>query len=199
MRRVLRTCLFLVFVSPTLPALAQTTFPRGTVIAYAGKLTPQVVNQLRLQGWLVCDGRTESTERFYRLATLLGSTFAKGKTPPPGTFFLPDFTGRAPVGAFTASPTGLPQLGQEGGAARIDVSASMLPHAHQGMSTRTADAIITNISGGAGTGARRLPETAGGEHQHDVVPVIGPVKDDTKVSIPYLPPHLPVNFLIKWR
>jgi Phage Tail Collar Domain len=67
--------------------------PIGTIMAYGGNTGDRsVVDQLRKQGWLPCDGATVSRKEFGELFQAIGTAFGAGDATT--TFQVPDMRGR---------------------------------------------------------------------------------------------------------
>jgi microcystin-dependent protein len=192
--------------------------PVGTIIPYAGPLNRQSTEALKKLGWLVCDGRYEDKALYKNLAAVIGTLYNDGGTPPTTKFRLPNLVGRVALGATTTRPSATggeehvkfahptlaqpfaPVLGQAGGSPTFSLSADMLTHKHAGISDNTGEDRVTRISGGPGTGERRLPETAGGVHVHAITPKIGDVTEGAnKANVEHLQPYLPIHYLIRWK
>lgn len=80
-------------------------------------------------GYLLCNGGTFSSDEYPELATVLGDTYG---THAGTTYFLPDFSGRSPVGVGTATgATGATAktLAQKGGAETHTLALSQIPNA----------------------------------------------------------------------
>lgn len=71
-------------------------FTSGMMMPYAGVTAPA--------GFLMCDGSAVSTTTYAALFAIVGTTYANFVIPPVGTFFLPDFRDRCPIGSNTVSP-----------------------------------------------------------------------------------------------
>jgi len=112
--------------------------PAGSLIMYSG--TSSTVPS----GWLLCDGSAQSRSVFSTLFGIVGTTYGAGDGS--STFNLPDFRGRAPLGAGTGAgsstgsfTTGAPSgtaltaraLGTWGGAESHTLQTSEMPsHTH---------------------------------------------------------------------
>lgn len=70
--------------------------PAGSLLAYAGSSAPS--------GYLACDGSTVSRATYQALFNAIGTTWGAGDGST--TFAVPDFRGRAPIGAGTGAPAG---------------------------------------------------------------------------------------------
>ena len=67
--------------------------PLGTIMAYGGNTGDRnVVEQLRKQGWLACDGATVSRKEFGELFQAIGAAFGPGDGQ--SSFQVPDMRGR---------------------------------------------------------------------------------------------------------
>lgn len=71
-------------------------FTSGMMMPYAGVTAPS--------GFLMCDGSAVSTTTYAALFAIVGTKYDNFVTPPAGTFFLPDFRDRCPIGSNTVSP-----------------------------------------------------------------------------------------------
>ncbi len=70
--------------------------PLGTIMAYGGDtLDPKVVEQLKAQGWLPCDGALVMRSEYDDLGKVLGSAFGASTDKQ---FRVPDLRGRFPRG-----------------------------------------------------------------------------------------------------
>lgn len=79
-------------------------------------------------GWLACDGSTQSIQTYQALYTLLGTTYGgNGST----TFGLPDLRGQLPIHQGTGTNLTPRVLGQTGGSESVTlVTANMPAHNH---------------------------------------------------------------------
>lgn len=134
----------------------------GTIVAYAGSSAPD--------GWLLCSGGVVSTTTYADLNNVIKTNFNTGGESA-GTFRLPDFRSRAPIGAGTgtgggASGTGLVTggtaltartIGQQVGSLGVTLTA-----AQSGFPTHNHP--VTESDHGTTQGAH--PLTADGNHRH---------------------------------
>lgn len=111
-------------------------------------------------GWLLCDGRAVSRSDYSRLYGKIGVQFGAGNGT--STFNLPDFRGRAAIGADPTDPT-MDALGEKGGAKTHTLTQAEMPshthvqnahthtqqpHAH----TQNLGTPATNVAPAPGTG-----------------------------------------------
>ena len=161
--------------------------PIGTIIMYAGEITPKSEILLRKKGWLLCDGREELIKPngvdFHPLFALFGHKFKTG-TVPTGKFLLPDLTARIPMGAYNGldnehsarrledSPNNL-DVGDRGGAwiEKIDSNRfnhkHTINHTHEFEHTHKFSGTTGGMGGLAGTSVwRGSPASNGDDHLH---------------------------------
>ena len=70
--------------------------PIGTIMAYGGDTTdPVIVDRLKKEGWLPCNGASVSREAYKDLYNVIGAAFGADS---PAIFQLPDMRGRFPRG-----------------------------------------------------------------------------------------------------
>jgi microcystin-dependent protein len=67
-----------------------TTVPVGCLVIFGGSVEGVRINELREQGWLLCDGSAYPAEELDELFTRIGNGYGGGE----GTFNVPDFRGR---------------------------------------------------------------------------------------------------------
>ena len=103
--------------------------------------------------WSICDGHMIAITQNTALYSLLGTNYGgDGRT----NFGIPDFRGRAPVGAGHGPVTGYYQLGQMGGYESVPLSLAQLPiHSHA--STFNPSSVSLKASPVAGT--EKVPGT----------------------------------------
>jgi len=82
-------------IQNTVDKVELTAIPVGTVIAYAGALTPALTTMLQDSGWLPCDGGIVTSDEFPKLFGLVGSLYGSEED---GLRHLPDLSGRTIVG-----------------------------------------------------------------------------------------------------
>ena len=92
----------------------------GEIRMFCGNFSPR--------GWALCDGQLLPIAQNSALFSLLGTTYGgNGQT----TFALPDLRGRAPIHAGQGPGLSPYNLGQNGGAENVTISASQMPpHQH---------------------------------------------------------------------
>jgi microcystin-dependent protein len=162
--------------------------PAGSLTMYAGATAPS--------GWLLCNGASVSRATYSTLFGIVGSTYGGGDGS--STFNLPDFRGRAPIGAGTgagsstgAFTTGAPTgtaldartLGTWGGAqTHVLTIAQLASHSHPGQ--------IVFGSGGGGSSAV-VPSGNNPQAQ----PTTGSTGSNEAHN--NMQPSLVVNFIIK--
>lgn len=87
-------------------------------------------------GWKFCDGAILSVNDYPQLASLLGDTYGGNGTT---TFALPDMRGRVPVGVGQGMGLSSRSLGEQGGAAKVQLSTNEIPkHSHELLATADA-------------------------------------------------------------
>ena len=109
-------------------ALAEAIDAYGLALATPGdlKLSAAIAAPA---GWLVCDGRAVSRATYAALFAAIGSSFGAGDGST--TFGLPDFRGRAPIGAGAGAGLTARSLGDKPGAESYALQTTDLPaHAH---------------------------------------------------------------------
>ncbi len=67
-----------------------TTLPVGCLVIFGGSIEGVRINELRDQGWLLCDGSAYPAEELAELFARIGSGYGGGE----GAFHVPDFRGR---------------------------------------------------------------------------------------------------------
>ena len=115
----------------------------GEIILFGGSDEPQ--------DWLFCDGRAISRQTFEELFAVIGTTFGAGDGST--TFNIPDFKGRAPIGAgqgtgLTARTLGTQNIGAETHTLNADQMPSHI-HKFQRQQWYGADSEVP----GTGTGS----------------------------------------------
>ena len=73
-------------------AVVSASLPIGTVIPYAGAINDESRAVLASAGWLICDGKEISREKYARLYKVIGDIHGRGDAVK--TFNLPDYRGR---------------------------------------------------------------------------------------------------------
>lgn len=165
---------------------------------FAGNFAPR--------GWQLCNGQLLSIAQWTAVFALVGTTYGgNGQT----TFGMPDFRGRAAVGAQFSQGPGLPayQLGEMAGTPTTTLILTNLPfHNHQvtGSVTQQANNDATGLTDDA-TGARTgLPSSPNiyTTATDALVPMAPPVISLTTAfqggNQPFnsMPPYLGINFII---
>ena len=101
------------------------------IVMFGGNFAPR--------GWAFCNGQLLPINQYQALFSLLGTTFGgDGRT----TFALPDFRGRAVVGAGNGAGLTPRSLGQKGGAEEVTLTV-----AEMGQHNHTATLIAENAVG----------------------------------------------------
>lgn len=96
---------------PFFPPRPVAGMPVGSVIAYAGSLTPPgsqgpgTAVVLQAQGWMLCDGRTVDASEYPELFAALGYGYGGAN----GRFQLPDYRGEPLAGAGPAQAPAVPR------------------------------------------------------------------------------------------
>lgn len=160
--------------------------PAGTVLSFLGLTAPD--------GYLLCDGSAVSRTTYAQLYSIVGVTFGAGDDP--STFNLPDFRGRAPVGAGTGPGLSPRSIGQQFGEETHTLSVSETPsHNHPardgvglvGWPNATnggsnGDSLVSAFQyGGIAAPLFRTTDVAGGGQPHNVVQ-----------------PSIALNFVVKY-
>lgn len=110
------------------------TLPIGAIIPYGSTTAPA--------NWLVCDGSYVSKETYADLYDIIGDNYLDGGTAPTGTFRLPDFRTRVPVG-YKSSDSDFNAIGKTGGEKTHTLTIQEIPvHNH-----------AIGLEGGSDTGA----------------------------------------------
>lgn len=133
----------------TLSATGGASMPAGVVMDFAGASVPT--------GWLDCDGSAVSRTTYADLFAAIGETWGVGDGST--TFNLPDFRGRATIGAGTGSGLTERTLGGTGGAETHQLTTAEIPSHNHPPNTGTAFR-VTDSSVNSGHSA--LGPTTGG-------------------------------------
>lgn len=148
--------------------------------------------------WLLCDGTAISRSTYATLFALIGTTFGAGDGST--TFNVPDFRGRAPIGAGTGSGLTARTLAATTGAETHQLSTSEIPSHSHGV-TDPGHAHTVNISGSGTPDAAAIDQT-----DTSVTGAITSGSSATGISIQNtggggshnnMQPSLVVNFIIK--
>jgi len=101
----------------------------GEIKLFAGNFAPRA--------WAYCDGQLLPISQYSALFSILGTTYGgDGRT----TFALPDLRGRVAIHPGTGPGLSTYQLGQRGGAERIQLTVANLPsHTHTATSSTTVN------------------------------------------------------------
>ena len=103
-------------------AITGDTLPIGGITLFAGTTAPT--------GWLICDGSYVSKTTYAELYSAIGDDFLDGGTAPTGTFRLPNYEGRVPVGV-DPNDTDFNTIGKTGGEKKHTLTTSEMPsHNH---------------------------------------------------------------------
>lgn len=78
-----------------LSVTSATETPVGTIIMYVGSIGASPTYSGLPSGWLLCDGATFSSSTYPSLATVVGDMYG---TSSGGTYYLPNFVSKSPVG-----------------------------------------------------------------------------------------------------
>lgn len=146
--------------------------PPGGIQMYGGTSAPA--------GWLLCHGTAYQAADYPALYAVIGTTFGASGA---GTFKVPDFRGRSPLGVGQGSGLTLRALGQMGGAeTHVLVEAELASHSHG----TQIEAVNDATSGGD---VKLVPLATGTEIE----------SADTGGNQPHnnMHPFLGVNFIIK--
>ena len=104
-------------------AITGDTLPIGGITLFAGTTAPT--------GWLICDGSYVSKTTYAELYSAIGDDFLDGGTAPTGTFRLPNYEGRVPVG-IDPDDTDFNTIGKTGGSkTHTQTTDEVAPHTHQ--------------------------------------------------------------------
>jgi microcystin-dependent protein len=96
--------------------------PTGSVICYAGQITPD--------GWLLCDGTEVLKTEYSDLYEIIGNTY--GVASDSNYFVLPNLKEKVPIGSSDVTNF---NLGNTGGNKTVTLNVSQLPsHTHTGTS-----------------------------------------------------------------
>lgn len=97
--------------------------PVGSIIAFAGPITPE--------GYIKCDGRALDSAKFPVLYSIYEETWGDGGDGPGGLFNIPDFRGRAPIGAGQGPGLTSRPLAETGGEETHQLTIAEMPnHSH---------------------------------------------------------------------
>lgn len=96
----------------------------GMVVPYGGKLDREHLEQLRREGWLLCNGSSHPDAVYPTLSRLIKGIYGTGDTS--NEFRLPDLRNRIVLGASEDRP-----LGTTGGSEEVTLKVEHLPpHSH---------------------------------------------------------------------
>jgi len=142
-------------------------------------------------GWLLCDGSTKLIADYPTLAAVLGSTFNEGSAPAAGSFKLPDFKGRLPLGYNPGATTYGDALGDSDMAATAALREQRFQHTHHHtISGQVSDP--TPLQGGSGAGSPpRNAHYAG--HAHG-----GVTGDESALVTGIAHAYMTINYIIKF-
>jgi microcystin-dependent protein len=137
---------------------ATMTFPTGSGMQFFGSVAPD--------GWLFCDGSAVSRATYADLFAVIGTTYGAGDGST--TFNLPDFRGRAGIGAGTGTGLTSRALGAKVGAETHQLTTSEIPsHYHDaGLLTAKVQATggsNTTAAGGSANGGGSFNGAIGGQ------------------------------------
>ena len=97
------------------------------------------------QGWLACDGSSQSIANYQALYALIGTTYGgNGQT----TFNLPDLRGRVPIGQGQGPGMPMYTIGQPGGEDMHTLNSNEIPSHSHGLTSSTTTA--NNATPGTG-------------------------------------------------
>lgn len=98
------------------------TLPIGAIIPFGNTTAPT--------NWLVCDGSYVSKTTYADLYAVIGDNYLDGGTAPVGTFRLPDYKDRVPVG-YDSTDTDFNAIGKTGGEKKHTLTVNEMPsHKH---------------------------------------------------------------------
>lgn len=132
-----------------------------------------IVNRDHL-GWLLCDGRTLSVQRYYQLWEVIGYSFT-GNTIPSTLFQLPNPAGTVPgivgTGRDVENPTSTFtfELGKQYGEYQHKLTIPEMPsHNHEGFTSTmsTGITILDNLTGITDNGHTHSYTAAGGDNTY---------------------------------
>ncbi len=107
----------------------------GAITMWAGAASPDIEKKFEAAGWLICDGRAVSKKKYSDLFNVIGNAYGSGQAVIPENFFLPDFGGRAAIGANTAEDAKRNQLsirkvGEQVGEEMHKLTIAEMPNHH---------------------------------------------------------------------
>ena len=143
----------------------------GEIKMYAGATAPQ--------GWKICNGEAISRSDYSDLFSVIGTTYGAGDGST--TFNLPDFRGRAAIGAGTGTATDATahSLGSNGGTETVTLNVSQIPshgHLYGDATVRTYGSTESNKGssswqwGGYATLSGLIGNTGGGQAHNNMQP-----------------------------
>lgn len=161
---------------------------------FAGNFAPR--------GWQFCNGQLLSIAQWTAVFALVGTTYGgDGQT----TFGMPDFRGRAGVGAQFSQGPGLPayQLGEMGGVPNTTLTLQNLPfhnHTITGNVTMRAagDGTLTTDPNGRYVGPSQIYSASADDLQTMQSPVTNLQSTIAGSNQPFskMPPYIGMNFII---
>jgi microcystin-dependent protein len=110
------------------------------------------------EGWLLCDGRAVSRTTYADLFAALETTYGAGDGST--TFNLPDYRGRAPIGAGTGSGLTARTLGTAYGAETHTLTEAEMPAHTHGTGTAGRFFLESNNTLGVASGAAKFDNTS---------------------------------------
>lgn len=113
--------------------------PTGALIDWAGTVAPE--------GFMVCDGSVLARDEFPDLFAVLGTSWNIGGEAAT-TFRIPDFRGRAPIGAGTGSGLTARAVGQYGGAETVTLTEAQMPSHTHSYNAGQSSAVLGVTAGG---------------------------------------------------
>lgn len=122
----------------------------GEIRIFAGKSAPA--------GWVLCDGRFLSTDKYQALYSLLGFTY--GGNSSQKLFKVPDLRGRAALHMGTGQGLTERKPGDTGGSEGVGLKIAQIPsHSHEPLSASSGPASTDQPDGNALPGESRLYTT----------------------------------------